>query len=87
MQALFRHGRTGWAIDGRGVGDRDRGEQAPCAAQRARDEHGGPESGGEGVVALGSRDSGTCRAPSTTTSAAIGTLMKKIHRQDATEIR
>jgi hypothetical protein len=28
-----------------------------------------------------------CRAPSATTAAAIGTLMKKIHRQDAPEIR
>ena len=35
----------------------------------------------------GSRDSGTCRAPSATTAAAMGTLMKKIHRQDAAEIR
>jgi len=38
-------------------------------------------------LALGSRDSGTCRAPSATTTAAIGTLMKKIHRQDAAAIR
>jgi len=28
-----------------------------------------------------------CRAPSQVTAAAIGTLMKKIHRQDAAVIR
>ena len=38
-------------------------------------------------VTAGSRDSGTCRAPSTTTAAAMGRLMKKIHRHDAAVIR
>jgi hypothetical protein len=33
------------------------------------------------------RDSERCRAPSATTAAAMGTLMKNIHRQDAAEIR
>src|SRR5215472_10317212 len=38
-------------------------------------------------VALGSRDSGTCRAAIAMTTAAIGRLMKNIQRHDAAEIR
>jgi hypothetical protein len=38
-------------------------------------------------LAAGSTDSGTCRAPSTTTATAMGRLMKKIHRHDAAVIR
>ena len=38
-------------------------------------------------LAFGSLDSGTCLIERASTRAAIGMLMKKIHRQDAAAIR
>jgi len=52
MQVLFRLGRTSWAACPGRVGDRDRGEQAARRAEGARDEHRGPESGGESTLIL-----------------------------------